>query len=54
MLAHTPATGPQARLQAADLRMVTNPGKDPGLVDKVKLRALLLHLHNGASSLHAG
>lgn len=47
VLAHTPATGPQAGLQAADLRTVTNPEKRQGHGDEVLLCAWLLHPRQG-------
>lgn len=50
VLAHTLLTEPQAGLQAADLRMVTDPEKGQGHVDEVVLCASVLCLNGEATS----
>lgn len=48
MLAHTPATGPQVGLQAADLRTVTHPEKGQGhwrkMCSVLRFSALMMDL----------
>lgn len=50
--AHTLVTGPQAGLQAADLRTVIDPEKGSGHMDKVVLCASLLCLNDEGTSFH--